>query len=179
MNITVFGGSQPKPEDAAYEDAIRLGRLLGSNGHTILTGGYIGTMEAVSYGASLEGAHIIGVTCDQIESFRPVKPNRWVVEERRFKYLYQRIIALIEGCDAAIALPGGPGTLTEVSMMWNLLLTGAISPRPLILIGPGWENTFNTFFNQLDGYIPDDQRRWLSFAPDIVAGYSLLSEFLA
>lgn len=175
MNITVFGGSQPKPGDPEYEAALSLGRLLGLNGHSVLTGGYIGTMEAVSRGASLVGAHVIGVTCDQIESFRPIKPNSWVMEERRYKLLYQRIIALIEGCDAAIALPGGPGTLTEISMMWNLLLTGAIDPRPLILIGNGWKTTFDTFFEKLGNYIPGEQRQWLYFADDINSGVAVLN----
>jgi uncharacterized protein (TIGR00725 family) len=177
MNVTVFGSSQPKPADPDYEAAMTLGQLLGSDGHTVLTGGYIGTMEAVSRGASTAGAHVIGVTCDQIETFRPGKPNHWVKEERRYKYLYERIIALIEGCDAAIALPGGPGTLTEISTMWNLLLIGAISFRPLILIGSGWEFSFNTIFYQMDKYIPGEQRRWLSFAPDIDRGYARLSDF--
>ena len=25
-------------------------------------------------------------------------------------------------CDAAIALPGGPGTLTEIALTWNLMI---------------------------------------------------------
>ena len=32
MNITVFGGSEPKNGEKAYEDALRLGRLLGAEG---------------------------------------------------------------------------------------------------------------------------------------------------
>ncbi len=176
MNITVFGGSQPKAGQAAYEDALMLGRLLGSGGHTVLTGGYIGTMEAVSQGAAIAGGHVVGVTCDQIKSFRPVKPNQWVKEERRYKLLYQRIIALIDGCDAALALPGGPGTLTEISVMWNLLLTGSIAPRLLVLIGPGWKQTFDTLLIQQDAYIPHEQRKWLHFADDIYNANSLLNE---
>lgn len=177
MNVTVFGSSQPKPADPDYETAQKLGQLLGAAGHTVLTGGYIGTMEAVSRGASLAGAHVIGVTCEQIEEFRPGKPNSWVNEERRYKHLSERVIALIEGCDAAMALPGGPGTLTEISTMWNLLLIGAISPRPLILIGPGWENTFNTFFAQMDKFIPLEQRGWLNLSQDIEQGVARLVEF--
>ncbi len=46
MNITVFGGSQPKEGDAAYAEAYQLGKLLAEAGHAVLTGGYIGTMEA-------------------------------------------------------------------------------------------------------------------------------------
>ena len=110
IRITVFGGSQPKPGEPAYEDALRLGSLIGQAGYTVLTGGYIGTMEAVSRGAAEAGGHVIGVTCDEIEAWRPVKPNPWVTEEMRFPTLHQRLFALIDNCDAALALPGGVGT---------------------------------------------------------------------
>ena len=164
-NVTVFGGSRPDERD--YEQALQLGRLLGQAGLTVLTGGYIGTMEAVSRGAAEAGGHVIGVTCDEIEAWRPTHPNRWVMEERRCPTLRQRIRALIEGCDAAIALPGGPGTLTEIMEMWNHLVIEAIAPRPLILIGEGWRATFEQFYRSFDSYIPDEQRRWIIFADNV------------
>ncbi|MGW8182285.1 MAG: LOG family protein, partial [bacterium] len=102
-------------------------------------------------------------------------PNQWVKEERRYKLLYQRLIALIDGCDAALALPGGPGTLTEIAVMWNLLLTGSIPPRLLVVIGPAWENTFNTLMKEQDAYIPDYQRKWLHFTEDINSAYNQLN----
>ena len=83
MKISVFGGSQPKEEDAAYAEAMELGRLLAQRGHTVLTGGYIGVMEAVSRGACEAGGHVIGVTCEDIEAWRPIKANSWVMEEIR------------------------------------------------------------------------------------------------
>jgi uncharacterized protein (TIGR00730 family) len=164
MNITVFGGSTPNAHD--YQQAEQLGRQLALSGHTVITGGYIGIMEAVSKGANEAGGHVIGITCDQIESWRPVKMNRWVLEERRFPTLGERLFALIEACQAAIALPGGPGTLTEISLTWNLLLTESIAPRPLIVVGESWEKTFMHLFDTFDGYIPKEQRRWLIFARD-------------
>ena len=63
MNITVFGGAQPKEGSEAYEEARELGKLLAERGHAVLTGGYMGTMEAVSRGAHEVGGHVIGVTC--------------------------------------------------------------------------------------------------------------------
>ena len=163
--VTVFGGSNPGERD--YEQALQLGRLLGLAGCTVLTGGYIGTMEAVSRGSAESGGHVIGVTCEEIEAWRPVRPNPWVQEEMRYPTLRQRIFALIENCDAAIALPGGPGTLAEVAITWNHLLTGAISPRPLILVGPGWQEMMDQFYRSFDGYVPERQRKWLIFAGDV------------
>lgn len=174
MKITVFGSSHPKPGEPMYQEAFLLGKLIGANGHTVLTGGYIGTMEAVSRGAAISGAHVIGITCDQIEAWRPVQPNSWVMEERRYATLPDRVLALIEGCDVAFGLPGGPGTLTEIAMMWNLLLTDSISPRPLILIGDGWAEVFKALFANLGDYVPVNQRKWLSFASDVQTGFGML-----
>ena len=174
MNITVFGGSQPKEGDSAYNEAMELGRLLAQRGHTVLTGGYIGTMEAVSRGACEAGGHVIGVTCEDIENWRKVAPNRWIKEERRRKTLLERLQALIEGCDAALALPGGPGTLTEIALMWNLMIVESIHRRPLILIGSGWQSVLDQVFTQLDGYTPARQRELLTFAKDIHTAVKLL-----
>jgi hypothetical protein len=164
--VTIFGSSQTRPGDPAYAQALHLGELLGKAGCTVLTGGYIGTMEAVSRGAAEAGGHVIGVTCEDIERWRPVKANAWVQEEWSCPTLLARLERLIDGCEAALALPGGPGTLTEIALTWNLLLTKSITPRPLILIGPGWQNTFDAFIQAFEKYIPLSQRQWLSFAKD-------------
>jgi len=164
MNISVFGGSQPKEGDSAYTEAQELGKLLAQRGHTVLTGGYIGTMEAVSRGANEAGGHVVGVTCEDIETWRAVRPNQWVKEERREKTLIGRLQVLIEGCDAALALPGGAGTLTEVALMWNLMIVESLPRRPLILIGSGWQSTFDQFFKDLKIYTSAQQREMLQFA---------------
>ena len=174
MNISVFGGSQPKEGETAYTEAQELGRLLAQRGHTVLTGGYIGTMEAVSRGANEAGGHVVGVTCDDIEAWRAVKPNQWVKEERREKTLLGRLQALIEGCEAALALPGGAGTLTEIALMWNLMIVESLPRRPLILIGGGWQSTFDQFFKDLEIYTSARQREMLQFAEDVKTAVEML-----
>lgn len=162
--VTVFGGSTPSPFD--YKKAMQLGQLLAENGCTVQTGGYIGSMEAISRGAAEAGGHVIGITCDEIERWRNTKPNAWVKEERRFPTIRERLYDLIESCDAALALPGGIGTLTEISLMWNLLLTQAISERPLVIIGHTWKSVFDLFLEHSLEYVPANQRRWVAFAED-------------
>ena len=174
MNISVFGGSQPKEGDTAYAEAMELGRLLAQRGHTVLTGGYIGTMEAVSRGAHEAGGHVIGVTCEAIETWRPIKANAWVKEERRKKTLIERLHTLIHESDAAIALPGGAGTLTEVALMWNLMIVESLHRRPLILVGRGWQSTFDQFFNEFHTYMPVHQRDLSHFAEDVQTAVKLL-----
>lgn len=178
MRISVFGGSAPKPSEPAYQEAYRLGQLIGQAGHTVLTGGYIGTMEAVSRGAAEAGGYVIGVTCDEIETWRPVGPNQWVQEELRFPSMRERMFTLIEECDAAFALPGGIGTLAEIAVMWNQMQTGAIQIRPFILIGEGWENTFKHVFESFPSYIPPAQRQLISFAPEVDIAFERLSELV-
>lgn len=174
MRVTVFGGSQPRPGDAAYAQALQLGSRLGEAGHTVLTGGYIGTMEAVSRGASEAGGHVVGVTCDEIEAWRPVGPNRWVAEEWRFPTVRERLFALIEACDAAIALPGGAGTLTEIAVMWTQFQTRALSPRPLVLVGEGWQSVFRQLFDSLGRYIDEQDRELLTFVSDVSGAVAAL-----
>jgi hypothetical protein len=175
MNVTVFGGSQPQSGSPAYAEAYELGKLLAVGGHVVLTGGYIGTMEAVSRGAAEAGGHVIGVTCAEIEAWRPIKPNAWVIEERRFSSLQERLDALIHDCDAAIALPGGPGTLTEIALTWNLIIVHAMPPKPVILAGLGWRSVLESFYDSFAVYIPSTQRDLLQFAPDIHTAMKLLS----
>lgn len=168
MNVTVFGTARIHPDDPLYQEAYHLGRLLAESGHTVLNGGYIGSMEAVSRGAAEAGGHVVGITCEDIERWRPVKCNPWVTEERRFQTLRERLMALIDSSDAAIALPGGAGTLTEIAVMWNQLHTGSIPPRPLILVGSAWERVFHTFFESMPaGFVPVKDRAYLLFVPDV------------
>jgi hypothetical protein len=175
MNVSVFGGSQPKPGSAAYLEALLIGKLLAEAGHVVLTGGYIGTMEAVSRGANEAGGHVIGVTCLEIERWRSIGANAWVKEERKFDTLRQRLDGLIEGCDAAIALPGGPGTMAEISLMWNLMIVDAIRRRPLILVGHGWNSMFDQAYAELDEYFLPNQRALIQFTPNVHSAVQLLN----
>jgi len=174
MKISVFGGSQPREGDAAYSEAFKLGGLLAARGHTALTGGYIGTMEAVSRGACEAGGHVIGVTCAEIERWRPTRANRWVMEEWKEEGLVRRMERLVTECDAALALPGGPGTLTEICLMWNLMIIESLHRRPLILIGGGWRSVFDQVFSRTADYANDTQRGLLRFASDVETAVQML-----
>jgi hypothetical protein len=109
---------------------------------------------------------VIGVTCAEIERWRKVTANAWVKEERRCETLLERLKVLIESCDAALALPGGPGTLVEVALTWNLMIVEARRPCPLVLVGDGWRRVIDAFLASLGEYTPESQRGFLLFAPD-------------
>lgn len=179
MKVTIFGGATPPAGDNSYADAYRLGQQLAGAGHVILTGGYIGTMEAASRGAAESGGHVIGVTCDEIETWRAGKANAWVLEEWHYPSLHERLLALIDGCDAAVALPGGVGTLLEIAMMWNRMSIAAIPVKPLILVGAGWQQAIDGFYTALDGYVSTGSRKLVSFVPNIDAAFDFIQKIQA
>jgi uncharacterized protein (TIGR00730 family) len=166
MNVTIFGGTKPKPGEPDYRAAEWLGSLLARAGHTVITGGYIGTMEAASRGAAEAGGHVVGVTCREIENWRGGKANPWVREEIKVDTLQERMIILMDRADAVLALPGGIGTLAEISLLWNRMIIQSSPRKPLILIGPGWQAVAGQL-EQLDGYFPPAHIELLRFAPSI------------
>jgi len=176
--ITVFGGSLPKVGSDAYQEAQQLGSLLGSGGYAVQTGGYIGTMEAVSKGASEAGGHVIGVTCDEIEDWRPVAPNQWVMQEKRCPTLRERLYVLIDECDAALALPGGIGTLVEIVLTWAQLQIHPDQQKPLIVIGPGWDKTIKSFLSEQGEYILALDQARITTAVDVETAFLTLQKNL-
>ncbi len=164
--ICIFGSSRPQPGEPSYQEAMKLGRLLAEAGYTVITGGNCGTMEAVSRGAAEQGAHVIGVTCDEIESWRPAGANDWVMEEWRASTIFERIEMMISNSDAAIALPGGIGTLTEIMVTWNQLSVEALSIPPILMVGPEWKAFFTPLFSNTK-YISSEDFYFLQFFDDV------------
>ncbi len=150
--ISVFGSSAPNPGSADYEAARTVGRLLAQAGFAVQTGAYSGVMSAASQGANEAGGHVIGVTSAQIEQFRPTPPNRWVIEEIKYQTLQERQLHLVSNCDGAVVMPGGVGTLAEMSMMWSLVQVGEVSPRPIVTVGGLWQRTMAAFIDE--AYVP-------------------------
>lgn len=160
--ISVFGSSAPQPGSADYEAARTVGRLLAQAGFTVQTGGYGGVMAGASQGANEAGGHVIGVTSAQIEQWRPLPANRWVIEEKRCQTLRERLLYLVDNCSGAIVMPGGPGTLSEMALIWSFVQVGEISPRPIILVGGLWQRTLAAFID--DAYVHPKNRALLTLA---------------
>ncbi len=164
--VSVFGGSAPRPGTPAYEAARLLGAALAQAGWTVATGGYTGVMEAASRGAAEAGGHVIGVTCSLIEDWKGLRANPWVKEELKFATLRERLGHLVEFCDAALALPGGIGTLSEVALTWSLLQSGEIRRKPLVVVGEVWRQTVATFVRHSDGYLHPGDAELVTVAQD-------------
>ncbi|MDM8528494.1 LOG family protein [Anaerolineales bacterium HSG24] len=143
--ISVFGSSAPQLGSAAYEMARKTGQLLAEAGFAVQTGGYSGVMAAASQGANEAGGHVIGITSAKIELFRPIPPNQWVIEEIKYQTLQDRLLHLVNQCDGCVVLPGGIGTLSELSLIWSLVQVKEIEPRPIVTVGEMWQRTLAAF----------------------------------
>jgi uncharacterized protein (TIGR00730 family) len=177
--VVVFAGSAPKRGEASYSQAEQLGQALARAGFAVASGGYIGAMEAVSKGAAEAGGRVIGVTCDQIERWRGVKPNRWLHEEIRCQTIPERVKRMVEIGDAIVVLPGGLGTLSEVALTWALLHAGEIEPRPFLLVGEEWRQILDAFIKHAEGYVRDQDVELLTFVPDRESAVRVLVEQFA
>jgi uncharacterized protein (TIGR00725 family) len=138
--IAVFGSSTTPRGSPAWQDAERCGRSLATAGFAVVTGGYGGTMEAVSMGASEAGGHVIGVTAPAVFPQRP-GGNRFLNEERPAPSLTERIHELMAMADGVIALPGSLGTAAELLVAWNMAwvsAAGGVVPLPVVTVGDGW-----------------------------------------
>ena len=138
--IAVFGSSATEPGDTAYEVGVAMGRSLASSGFTVATGGYGGTMEAVSRGAAQGGGTVVGVTAPEIFRSR-LGANAYVSDERRADTIARRISMLVDEADGYVVLPGSLGTATELLVVWNDVFVAplaGIRRKPLVVVTSHW-----------------------------------------
>ena len=153
--IGVFGSSTTPEGSRAWRQAYALGRDLAAARFGIATGGYGGTMEAVSCGAAAArtGVPIIGVTAPTLFP-RRAGANRHVTLEFRAHSLAERIGLLLQHSSALVALPGSLGTLTELLMAWNdAFLASPELLKPVFAVGPTWATVVPALGRWLDADI--------------------------
>ncbi len=156
--VTIFGGSRCKKDSEEYKQAKEVGARLAEGGYTICTGGYLGVMEAASIGAREKGGRVFGILMNQFKH----EPNRYLTDKVATKHFYERLQNLIDRSVGFIAIRGGMGTVTEVSLVWNKLQTGVIEKRPLVLLGDCWKPVVDCWQNNL--VVSDADVSWLDFA---------------
>jgi len=168
--VTIFGGSKCGESDPEYAEARRVGALLAGSGFTICTGGYAGVMEAASRGAHERGGRVIGITMNQFKA----KPNRYLTEKVPSEHFYERLQRLITQSVGYIALRGGMGTVTEISLVWNKLQTRVLDPRPLVLLGDCWPPIVKAWQHNL--VVSDTDVQILDFAATPEAAVEIIEE---
>ncbi|HYO62926.1 MAG TPA: LOG family protein [Pyrinomonadaceae bacterium] len=156
--VTIFGGSRCDETCEEYAQARRVGELLAEAGMTICTGGYLGVMEAASRGAHDRGGRVLGIVMNQFKA----EPNRYLTDKVATPHFYARLQELILRSVGFIALRGGMGTVTELSLVWNKMQTRVIEPRPLVLLGDCWPPVIESWREHLS--VSEQDLRFLDFA---------------
>jgi uncharacterized protein (TIGR00730 family) len=144
--ITVFGSSQPCEGDEEYNIAYKLGSMLAKSGFDVCTGGFMGTMEAVSKGANEFQAEVIGVTVDIWSS----NPNRFITKEVKCDNLLERVEKLIKLGDAFVVLQGGTGTLLEFAAVWEFSNKGLMDHKPILCHSSMWQGIVSIMNIQME-----------------------------
>jgi len=135
LKVVVFGSSRCVPGDELYTLSEQVGSKLASLGYHIITGGYGGTMEGVSKGASqFKSAVIEGIITPTVFPARGAHGNQYLTKETIAPDLQQRLCSLIYSGDIFVALPGNIGTLTELMMAWNVQAIAHLSGKRIVPI---------------------------------------------
>ncbi|MFC5277907.1 LOG family protein [Halorubrum rubrum] len=121
MRVSVIGGSSVPPDTAAVAE--ELGTELADRGHAVVCGGLGGVMEAVCRGARRAGStggdrgggtavETIGI----LPTDRRADANPHVTTPIATGLGHARNALVVMNGDAAIAVNGGPGTLSEIGL---------------------------------------------------------------
>jgi uncharacterized protein (TIGR00730 family) len=132
QGVTVFGSARVPENSKYYKAARELGKKLAENGHTVVTGGGPGIMEAANRGAYEFGGRSVGlnITLDH-EQF----PNPYLTDTMEFHYFFSRKVMLVMASKAFVFFPGGFGTLDELSEVMILEQEDKMPKQPIYLYG--------------------------------------------
>lgn len=129
-SVSFYGSLHIQPEDKLYGQTVEIARRLGQMGFSIVTGGGPGLMEAANKGAHEAGVQSIGLN---IELPEPQACNLYVNKPLTFNHFFVRKVMLVKYASAFIIMPGGLGTLDELTEVLVLVQTQKIKPFPVIL----------------------------------------------
>ena len=162
MNITVYCGALTGANPEYAKRAKELGEWMAEKGHTLVYGaGDAGMMGAVSDGVIEKGGKAIGIT-----------PNFFIAAEVTRTDLTEVIVSegmsdrrekMMEMADAFITLPGGTGTLDEVSETAALKRIGKLGEidKPIMIYNiDGFYDKLLEFFDVIlenEFFRPEDR----------------------
>lgn len=130
--VSVFGSARVKPDEALYKQTEELSAELARAGYTVITGGGPGLMEAGNKGAKEAGGQSVGL---HIHLPLEQHNNQYMDVRCDFRYFFIRKLMFIKYALAYVALPGGYGTLDELSEALVLIQTKRIRPFPIVMLG--------------------------------------------
>lgn len=151
--ISIFGSARSKSGSQEYKAAEKLSRLLVQAGYGVITGGGPGVMEAANKGASEAGGISVGL---HIKLPHEQTCNPYVTTRCSFRYFFVRKFMFVKYAHAYVVMPGGMGTIDELSEAFVLAQTGRNKPFPIVLYNAAfWSGLMNWLKNSMasEGFI--------------------------
>jgi len=130
--VSVFGSARTRPDAPMYQHTVRIARSLSDAGFAVISGGGPGIMEAANRGAHAGRSPSVGLN---IELPFEQSGNQFQDISLRFRHFFARKVAFVKYASAYVVMPGGFGTLDELSEALTLIQTGMGRPIPIILFG--------------------------------------------
>lgn len=153
-NVVVFCGASLGNNRTYYDHGYTLGRILASNGMTVIFGGgKVGLMGAVAEGAMHHDGRVVGV----IPKFLRTKEiaHEDVNQLIEVENMHERKMKMHELSDAIIAMPGGWGTMEELFEMMTWAQLG-LHQKPIGLLNVnGYFDPFMGLMNNMvsEGFV--------------------------
>ncbi len=144
--VTIFGSARFGESHPHYALAREVGRRVSAMGFTVMTGGGPGIMEAANRGARDNGGLSVG--CN-IELPFEQDPNPYLDRWITCHYFFVRKVLLFKYSYAFVVLPGGLGTLDELTEALTLIQTRKIQDFPVVLIGTAYWQPFLALLNEM------------------------------
>jgi len=128
--VTIYGSAKIKEDDKLYVQTEEIAYRLGQMGFSIITGGGPGVMEAANKGALKAGVASVGLNIDLPEE---QACNSYTTKSITFNHFFIRKVMLVKYATAFVIMPGGLGTLDELTEVLTLMQTHKIKPFPVVL----------------------------------------------
>jgi len=137
--VSFYGSSRLKADDKLYIQIEDIAYRLGQMGFSVITGGGPGVMEASNKGALRAGVKSVGLN---IELPEEQECNAYTTKSITFHHFFVRKVMLVKYATAFIMMPGGLGTLDELTEVLTLIQTYKIRPFPVILFDSNYWKGF-------------------------------------
>lgn len=137
--VTIYGSARLSPDDPIYAKTEDIAYRLGNLGFSIFTGGGPGVMEAANKGALRSNSTSVGLNIDIPQE---QMLNQYTNISIMFHHFFVRKVMLVKYATAFICMPGGLGTLDELSEVLTLIQTDKIRPFPVVLVGSDYWKGF-------------------------------------
>lgn len=131
-SIAVYCGHQFGTDAQFRRDAAAVGRMLAKNGiRMVFGGGDVGLMGTVATAALKNGGTVIGVSTDDVIAMQ--EPAHDDIAVRVVDGVNERKQIMFDESDAFIILPGGIGTLNELTDIMTMQQIGE-TDKPLFFL---------------------------------------------